>query len=44
MYNNFDKNKIHFESPITGELIEIAPPFSAIKYNAILIKHIKQYT
>lgn len=44
LINNIHPTNIYFQSPITGELIEIQPPFSINKYTYILIQHIKQYT
>lgn len=41
LYNNLHPDNIYFESPITGELIEVKPPFSLSKYTIILTNHIK---
>lgn len=34
---------VHFESPITGELIEMTPPYSLNQYHSVLLRHVLKY-
>ncbi len=37
-------NEIYFESPITGELIQMTKPYTFEQYTATLTNHIREYT